>query len=135
MILESSADEFSSDRSLPLILAVDDDDDNLVLLTQIVAPLDCALITATNGRMTIELARQHRPDLILLDIGLPEMDGFMVMRVLKQDDRTRNIPILVITAMANPEDEAKVLEEGCDAYLSKPYDLEVLEALILQHLR
>lgn len=118
----------------PLILAVDDDDDNLLLLTEVLSPLNCSVITATSGQMTIDLAQKRQPDLILLDIMLPDVSGLEVVHQLKHQPQTMKIPVIAVTALARPEDRDRVFLAGCDDYISKPYMLEELEAVIRRHL-
>ena len=71
----------------------------------------------------LDLAREEQPDLILMDIRLPDISGLEVTRLLKQDGRTKTIPIIAVTALASPEYERKGLESGCDAYIPKPITL------------
>jgi two-component system cell cycle response regulator DivK len=75
------------------------------------------------GLQALDLAREEQPDLILMDIRLPDISGFEVIRLLKQDQRTKTIPIVAVTALATPEYEKKGLESGCDAYIPKPITL------------
>lgn len=120
--------------SQPLILAVDDDEDNLLLLTEILTPVDCIVITATDGQQALELAKQRQPALILLDVMLPDISGIEVVQQLKQNPLTMNIPVVAVTALARVEDRDRLFLAGCDAYVSKPYMLEDLEALIDRYL-
>ena len=76
------------------------------------------------GWQAIHLARDEQPDLILMDIRLPDISGLDVTRLLKQDDQTKTIPIIAVTALANPEYEKKSFESGCDAYIPKPIILD-----------
>ena len=78
---------------------------------------------ARDGRAGVEAAREHLPDLILLDLGLPVLDGWEVARLLKDDERTRAIPIIALSAHAMAGDRAQALEAGCDDYDTKPVDL------------
>lgn len=120
----------------PTILIVDDDPDNLVLLHHQVALLmNCSVISASDGRTALSLATTSQPDLILLDMMLPDMDGFEVAHYLKQHPETAEIPVVAVTAMARPSDQALALQAGCDDYVRKPYELESLERVIYQHLR
>ncbi|WP_242038288.1 response regulator [Chroococcidiopsis sp [FACHB-1243]] len=118
----------------PLILAVDDDEDNLELLTEVLHPLNCHIITAKDGRSTISIAQQQRPDLILLDILLPDICGTEIARMLKQNPQTQNITVIAVTALARAEDRESLLAAGCSAYISKPYMLDDLEAVICRYL-
>jgi CheY-like chemotaxis protein len=117
------------------VLVVDDDPDNLLLLThQVSLLIDCSVVHAADGFTALSLARRARPDLILLDVMLPDIDGFQVVRSLKQDPLTRKIPVVAVTAMARSQDEKLALQAGCDGYLRKPYELESLEAVIFRYL-
>jgi two-component system cell cycle response regulator DivK len=81
------------------------------------------VFTTWLGEPALELARQHGPDLILIDIQLPDISGMEAARRLKEDDQTRTIPIIAVTAFAMSGDEAQILGSGCDAYVSKPFNL------------
>ncbi len=118
----------------PLVLAVDDNEDNLILLTQILAVLGCSFLSFKNGHTAVNAARNYRPDLILLDVMLPDMEGIEVIRQLKQDPQTMKIPIVAVTAMARPEDRDRILEAGCNDYIKKPYMIDELEAIIRPYL-
>jgi CheY-like chemotaxis protein len=120
--------------SQPLILAVDDDEDNLLLLTEVVTPLECIVITATDGQQALELATERQPALILLDAMLPDISGIEVVQQLKQNPLTMNIPVVAVTALARQEDRDRLLLAGCNDYISKPYMLDDLEAVINHHL-
>jgi two-component system, cell cycle response regulator DivK len=123
-------------RNKPIILAVDDDDDNLVLVSLAVEQLfDCSLVTAVDGETALSLAHIYQPDLILLDIRLHDLNGLEVVRRLKQHPDTQIIPIIAVTALAKREERTSIFAAGCDDYLSKPYMLEDLEAVIRRHLR
>ena len=84
------------------------------------------VLTALNGMEAVELARTEVPNLILLDLMLPALDGYRVLKLLKSDERYREIPILVITARADAQDWALAMECGADACLTKPINLEML---------
>lgn len=121
--------------SRPLVLVVDDHEDNLMLISLAVEQLlECSLITAKDGHTTISLAERYQPDLILLDIVLPELNGIEVIRRLKQHPETKHIRIVAVTALAKIEDCDRILATGCDDYISKPYMLEDLEAVINRYL-
>jgi len=107
------------------ILAIDDKMDNLITLSALLKNLmpDCAVITAQSGRGGIEKARAELPDAILLDVKMPDMDGFETCRRLKSGERTRHIPVIMITAIrTDPQSRIKGLEIGADAFLAKPID-------------
>lgn len=118
----------------PLILAVDDDEDNLLLVSYVLKSLQCRYITTTSSRQTLSLATAYLPDLILLDIILPEIDGFEIARTLKQDQLTNNIPIIAVTGLALANQKDEIAKAGCDDYLCKPFLLEQLEAKIAFYL-
>ncbi len=114
----------------PLVLAVDDDEDNLYLLTYILELLDCAVITAGNGEDTLALAKKYQPDIILLDILLPDLHGIEVIHRLKQNELTSLIPIIVVTALARTQDRDQAIVAGCNEYITKPFNIQNLENLI-----
>lgn len=113
-------------RARPVVLVVEDTPDNLLtakaLLQEHYEPLG-----ATNGEEGLALAKKDTPDLILLDISLPGMDGFQVFNALRQDKATESIPVVALTAKAMKGDREKILLHGFDGYLSKPVDAELLE--------
>ncbi|XHX79378.1 MAG: response regulator [Stenomitos frigidus ULC029] len=116
-------------------LVVDDDSDNLLLVNyQLLQLLECTVISAQDGQTALSLAQRYQPSLILLDIMLPEMDGFEVARCLKQDSQTQAIPIIAVTAMARSLDQELALAAGCDDYVCKPYEIETLAAAIERNL-
>ena len=112
------------------ILVVEDNDLNLKLLTDILEHSGYFVLSTTSGQQAIHLAGLHGPDLILLDIQLPDISGMEVASRLKRDERTRGIPIVAITAFAMSGDRAKFLASGCDDYLSKPYKIAELRTLV-----
>jgi CheY-like chemotaxis protein len=118
----------------PVILAVDDDEDNLVLLTYALEPLECKIITAVDGHEALEIASNQQPDLILLDIMLYPIDGIQIISQLRQNPQTKNIPVVAVTALARPEDRKRILDAGCNDYITKPYLLDELESLICRYL-
>lgn len=118
----------------PLILAVDDDEDSLLLLKQALEIFSLTLITATTGRSGLTMAALFQPQLILLDMRLPDVSGFEVVRQLKHQPGTRNIPVLAISALVQTEYLQEMVLAGCDSFLSKPYFLNDLEVAIHQFL-
>jgi diguanylate cyclase (GGDEF)-like protein len=115
------------------ILAIDDTPANLMTLGAVLAQ-DFDLQIATSGVAGLELARETSPDLILLDIMMPEMDGYEVCRHLQADPRTRDIPIIFVTALNSPEEETRGLEAGAVDYISKPVNPVVVRARVRTHL-
>lgn len=94
----------------------------MTLLKQLLKAHGYEVLGTPEGLQALDLARAEQPDLILMDIRLPDISGFEVTRLLKQDQRTKTIPIIAVTALASP-DEKKGLESGCDAYIPKPITL------------
>jgi two-component system, cell cycle response regulator DivK len=123
----------SSDR--PLILVAEDNEDNLLLLLHILDMLGLSYVSTQNGQSVLGLAKRHQPDLILLDVVLPDINGLDVIELLKQDIVTATIPIVAVTALAKDDDRDYLLRIGCNGYLHKPYDLVELEATIYHQLR
>lgn len=116
------------------ILIVDDAPENLMILSNILNN-DYTVIAATSGLKAIELCLQTpKPDLILLDIVMPEMDGYEVCRYLQRDIQTRDIPIIFITAKTEVDDEAKGLELGAVDYIGKPVNPAIVRARVRNHL-
>ncbi|MDV2992111.1 MAG: Polar-differentiation response regulator DivK [Chroococcidiopsis sp. SAG 2025] len=116
-----------------LILAVEDGADNLELIIQVLELIGFPFITANDGRTAIAMAQQHQPDLILLDMVLPDMNGLEVAQHLKQDCRTAEIPIVAVTAMVAEEEKGQYLLAGCIDFVAKPYDIEFLETVIKRY--
>jgi CheY-like chemotaxis protein len=113
------------------ILIVEDTEMNRDLLVQLLED-DYELAEAVNGREGLEKAASEKPDLILLDIGLPEMDGWEVSAKLKEDDQLKDIPVIAVTAHAMAGDEERAYAQGFDGYLSKPIDEDELWAKVAQ---
>ena len=104
------------------ILLVDDEDSNLRLLTQWLIPLGYNLELASNGEEAVRKVRDNRPDLIILDIMMPVMDGYEACKILKEDPETKNIPIIMVTALHERETKLKGLSVSANDFLSKPID-------------
>ena len=102
------------------ILIVEDNELNMKLFNDLLEAHGYVTLKTANGVEAVELARSHRPDLILMDIQLPEVSGLEVTRWLKDDSQLSSIPIVAITAFAMKGDEERIREGGCEAYLSKP---------------
>ena len=103
------------------ILVVDDHRDSLELLKIQLTFLGWEVVPANSGREALEKVRMNQPNLVVLDMLMPEIDGFQVARVLKSDPDWKRIPILAATALAMPGDRERCLAAGCDDYLSKPF--------------
>ena len=105
------------------ILIVEDNDLNLKLFRDLLGAHGYETIETKEGMEAIGLTRREQPDLILMDIQLPEISGLDVTRRLKADESTRDIPIIAVTAFAMKDDEEKILAAGCQAYISKPISI------------
>lgn len=116
------------------LLIVDDEKQNRLLLTELFGST-YKIIQAKNGVQALEKARQHRPDLILLDVLMPEMDGMGVLRELKRDDATRLIPVIFITALDSATDEANGLNLGAVDYISKPFHPPIVRVRVRNQLQ
>lgn len=130
MELERFFNGQSAMTKLPFILAVDDDEDSLLLLTKVLELLGCSFISANNGRSALALIRHHQPDLVLLDILLPDLNGIDMIRMLKSHPSTAQIPIVALTALAQAQTQQEILLAGGAGCLTKPYSLEDLEAVV-----
>lgn len=117
----------------PRLLLVDDEPTNLQVLRHLLQT-DYRLLFATDGTRALEIARQQHPDLILLDVMMPQLDGHGVCRALKQDPCTATIPIIFITALTDHDDEARGLEMGAVDYIIKPISGPVVRARVRTHL-
>jgi two-component system, cell cycle response regulator DivK len=104
------------------ILLIEDNEMNRDMLSRRLQRRGYQIVTAENGEQGLSLARAEAPDLILMDITLPEMDGWEASRQLKADESTRHIPIIALTARVLKSDQAKAFEVGCDDYDTKPVD-------------
>ncbi len=102
------------------VLIVEDNELNMKLFHDLLAAHGYRTIQTRNGFDALELARKHRPDLILMDIQLPEVSGLEVTKWIKEDDELRMIPIIAVTAFAMKGDEERIRSGGCEAYISKP---------------
>ena len=102
------------------VLIVEDNELNMKLFNDLLEAHGYATVQTRNGMEAIDLARLHRPDLILMDIQLPEVSGLQVTQWIKNDEELKHIPVIAITAFAMKGDEEKMRAGGCEAYLSKP---------------
>jgi two-component system, cell cycle response regulator DivK len=102
------------------VLIVEDNDLNMKLFHDLLEAHGYVTLQTKDGMEALKLARQHHPDLILMDIQLPEVSGLEVTKWIKEDDDLRSIPIIAVTAFAMKGDEEKIREGGCEAYIAKP---------------
>ena len=110
------------------ILVVDDEPSIVDVLTRFLSREGYSVITAVNGREALECVRQEPPDLILLDVTMPELDGFTVCQQLKEDQRTALIPITMLTGLDDREHRTRGIEAGADDFLTKPFSPKKLYA-------
>jgi signal transduction histidine kinase/CheY-like chemotaxis protein len=135
----SDGDESVAEAEPPVpgtLLYIEDNPANLKLVERVVSRLPhFRLITAMQGSMGLDLAQQHNPDLVLLDLHLPDMSGGEILRRLREDPRTHEIPVIVISADATPSQVHKLLADGADAYLTKPLDVQRFFQLVDETLK
>jgi two-component system cell cycle response regulator DivK len=116
-----------------LILVVEDNDKNMKLFRDILEAAGYRVIEATRGERALELAVEHVPDLVLMDIQLPDIDGVEVLARLRADDRSASVPVLAVTARAMRGDAERFAAVGFDGYVSKPVDIVALVTTARQH--
>ncbi|BAU64680.1 response regulator receiver protein [Stanieria sp. NIES-3757] len=133
--IETQSDGFTPNcgERKPLILAIDDDQDNLLFLSYILVALEYNCVTTRSSQEFLLLVKQLVPDLILLDIVLPEINGFDLIEQIKQDAQTAHIPIIAITGLAKTDYKMQVQQAGCDDYLIKPFLIEELEVILARY--
>jgi len=102
------------------VLVVEDNELNLKLFRDLLETRGYDVVETRDGMEALKLARQHKPDLIIMDIQLPEVSGLEVTKWIKEDDALKAIPIIAVTAFAMKGDEEKIRESGCEAYIAKP---------------
>ena len=112
------------------ILYVEDNEDNVYMLSQRLKKHGFEVLVAPDGEQGVDMARREKPDLILMDLGLPTLDGWSAARLLKQAPDTSPIPIIALSAHTMPGDRERALAAGCDEYDAKPVNFERLLAKI-----
>lgn len=105
------------------VLIVEDNELNMKLFNDLLEAHGFETVQTRNGNDVVKMAMEHMPDLILMDIQLPEISGLDITRLLKRDDMLRHIPVIAVTAFAMKGDEEKIREGGCEGYISKPIDV------------
>ena len=116
------------------ILIVDDEPGNIKILSNVLAQ-DYALSVATNGKQALEIARVQSPDIILLDMIMPEMDGIEVCQALKASEKTKDIPVIFVTSMSDTANEERGLDAGAVDYISKPISPPIVRARVKIHIQ
>jgi len=125
----------ATERAFPMrILIIDDIPDNIRVLSSMLAGEGVEISTATSGRRALKIAEHYPPDLILLDVMMPEMDGYEVCRLIKADPLLRGVPVIFITALADAESEIRGLELGAVDYITKPFNEAIVKLRVKTHL-
>lgn len=117
-----------------VILIVEDDPQNRKLFRDLLAFRGYTTLEAMDGKQGVEIALERKPDLIVMDIQMPVMDGLEATRILKADDATREIPVIALTALAMEGDEERILEAGFDGYIAKPIDTREFLKMVSEYL-
>lgn len=120
--------------SVHRVLVVEDNRDNMTLITDVLHTLEYRVLQATDGESGVEMARREMPDLILMDLSLPKMDGWTATSLLKADPRLSRIPVIALTAHAMVGDRERALAAGCNDYISKPINLQILATKLNEYL-
>lgn len=116
------------------VLIVEDNELNMKLFHDLLEAHGIDTVQTRDGRLALDIAREHTPDLIIMDIQLPEISGLDVTRMLKQDDELKDIPVVAVTAFAMKGDEQKIREGGCQDYISKPISVARFMEVVKKHL-
>ena len=116
------------------ILVIEDNEDNRQIIRDLLDSLGYELIEAVDGEQGVAMAQSHRPDLILMDIQLPEMDGYEATRRIRAVPELKAVPVIAVTSYALSGDEAKARDAGCDGYVAKPFSPRELLAKIREFL-
>lgn len=116
------------------ILVVEDNPDNMFLTVMLLQSAGHTVLSATDAEAGLTLARAELPDLILMDVQLPDMDGLEATALLKRSEATRAIPVIALTALAMKGDEERIRAAGCDGYIAKPMGAKLFLATIAIHL-
>jgi CheY-like chemotaxis protein len=122
-------------EGVPKVLLVEDNPMNLELATDLLEACGIEVIAANSGEAAMKLAQEQKPNLILMDLSLPGMDGLQATAALKANPQTRLIPVVAVTAHAMKGDEQKALDAGCEGYITKPIDTRMFPVLIAQYLQ
>jgi CheY-like chemotaxis protein len=122
-------------EAAPKVLVVEDNPLNLELATDLLEACGIEVISENTGEIAVRLAQEQMPNLILMDLSLPGMDGLQATAALKAHPRTRSIPVVAVTAHAMKGDEQKALAAGCEGYITKPIDTRMFPTLVAEFLR
>ena len=124
----------TSDSNVPIILVVEDEPDNLLFISHTLIFLKYNFITVTTGQDALNSAIKYDIDLVLLDLVLPDINGLDVVSLLKENQSTKKMPIIAISALVQKNERESALKAGCDDYLEKPYLIDDLKHKISQYL-
>jgi len=124
-----------AERIPKTVLVVEDNDLNMKLFCDLLEAHDYATLTTRDGMEVLDIARAHRPDLILMDIQLPQVSGLDVTRWIKEDEELKAIPVVAVTAFAMKGDEQRIRDGGCEAYIAKPISVQRFMATVRQFLK
>jgi two-component system, cell cycle response regulator DivK len=116
------------------ILLIEDNIDNLDLVRFLLEDADYTVAAATDGKTGLKMAFEQRPCLVLLDLSIPEINGWSLAEMFKSNNRIRHIPLIALTAHALPGDRKRALDAGCDGYISKPLDIANFVPMIEEYL-
>lgn len=120
----------SGSSSSKTVLVVEDNELNKKLLEDLIQTRGHRVLSAVDGSEALDLVRAHRPDLVLMDIQLPEVSGLEITKIMKADPALRHIPVIAVTAFAMKGDEERILDGGCSAYIAKPVSvIQLLETV------
>lgn len=122
------------ESDLPLILVIDDDPDNLLFASCIIESLGLRYVVTNDGEECLNLVTKLMPNIVLLDIVMPKVNGLEITRKIKQDKNIDPLTIIAVTGLTRLEDRQKIIEAGCDDYICKPYMIEELETKICSYL-
>lgn len=121
-------------RAARKVLIVEDNELNMKLFNDLLEAHGYTTLQTKDGREALDIARLHRPDLILMDIQLPEVSGLEITKWLKEDEELRNIPVVAVTAFAMKGDEEKIRQGGCQGYIAKPISIAGFMTVVEHHL-
>ncbi len=124
----------AENSNVPIILVVEDEEDNLLYISHALIFLQYNFVTATKGQAALDLATKYEIDLVLLDLVLPDISGFELVSLLRQNELTRDMPIIAISALVREQERERAMVAGCYDYLSKPYFIDDLDRKIRQYL-
>ncbi|MEM8722419.1 MAG: response regulator [Cyanobacteria bacterium P01_G01_bin.39] len=119
----------------PLVLIVDNDCDNLLFASCVIESLGMNYVVTDNSEECLGLVYEFLPDLILLDIVMPKLNGLEITRIIKQDSKIAHIPVIAVTGLTHDEDKGRLIEAGFDGYISKPYLIEELEHKVCSYIK